>query len=265
MNLFQLALASLALLQPLAAVASSTVDPYVVMRAIDERPRGGDQTMTTTFRLVRKSGEERVRRLRTYWKDYRGVQGGLFSKRIAVFDSPPDLEGTAFLVFSYLDPALEDDRWAYLPALRKVRRIAGGDRGQSFFGTDLSYEDLAERNAEEDSHKYVRTEQLDGRTHYVIESTPRDPSFPYSKRLLWVDPGSATASRIEYFDRQGREEKVLALEWQHVEGIWAWKRLEMQTLRTRHRTIVEVEEVHHRRGLEDALFSESALQLGVHP
>lgn len=265
MNLVQMLFASVAVLLPAAGTASSGVDPDVVMRAIDERPRGGDQTMTTTFRLVRKGGEERVRRLRTYWKDYRDLRGDLYSKRLAVFDSPPDLEGTAFLVFSYLDPELEDDRWAYLPALRKVRRIAGGDRGQSFFGTDLSYEDLAERNAEEDIHEYLRTDILEGRIHHLIESTPRDTSFPYSKRRLWVDPESSTVSRIEYFDRQGREQKVLILEWQSVDSIWAWKRLEMQTLRTGHRTIVEVEKVLHGQGLGDALFSESALQLGIRP
>jgi outer membrane lipoprotein-sorting protein len=164
-----------------------------------------------------------------------------------------------------MDPSSEDDRWAYLPALRKVRRIAGGDRGQSFFGTDLSYEDLAERNATEDTHRYVRTEALNGRTHYVIESTPRDASFPYSKRILWVDPATSTVSKIKYFDAQGRQEKVLLLEWQQADSVWAWKRLDMQTLRTGHRTIVEVDQVQHGVGLADALFSESALQLGAHP
>lgn len=249
-----------------AAVAGgepNNPDSLALMRAIDARPRGGDQRMIATWRLLGKRGAERVRTLRSYWKDYRGERGGLYSKRIVVFDAPPDLADTAFLVVSYLDPSRDDDRWTYLPALRKVRRIAGNDRGQSFFGTDFAYEDLAERDAEEDEHAFVRSEPLGGVPHQVIDSTPRDPRFPYAKRRLWVNPASATVSRIEFVDRAGRTEKVLTIQWQEVGGIWAWSHLEMETLRTRHRTVVDVREVAHGRGLGDALFSEGTLRMGA--
>jgi hypothetical protein len=249
----------------LYAIRAIAVDPYELMREIDSRPRGADQSMVATWRLIGRDGSERVRMLRTYWKDYRTQKGQVFSKRIAVFDSPPDISDTAFLVVSYVDASRDDDRWIYLPALRKVRRIAGGDRGQSFFGTDFAYEDLAERTADEDRHVLLRSESLNGKLHYVVESTPIDSAFPYSKRILFVDPVTATTSRIEYFDRRGNEIKVLVLDWQNVQGIWDWRRLEMLTLRTSHRTVMEVDSIGHRTGLPDALFGESALQLGVHP
>jgi hypothetical protein len=35
-----------------------------------------------------------------------------------------------------------DDRWLYLPATRKVRRIPASDRGDYFLGTDFTYEDI---------------------------------------------------------------------------------------------------------------------------
>ncbi len=235
------------------------------MRQLDARPRGADQEMVATWRLIRSEGSERVRTLRTYWKDYRGGTSQTFSKRIAVFDSPPDLADTAFLVVSYVAASRDDDRWIYLPALRKVRRIAGGDRGQSFFGTDFAYEDLAERTADEDRFVFLRSEIVNGALHHIVEATPIDSAFPYSKRVLWVNPASATTSRIVYYDRKGKESKVLLLDWQSVDGIWDWKRLQMQTLRTGHRTVVEIEEVHHELGLSDALFGTNALQLGAHP
>lgn len=249
----------------IAASQAQAIDANDLMRQVDARPRGADQGMVATWRLIRSGGSERVRALRTYWKDYRGGTNLTFSKRIAVFDSPPDLADTAFLVVSHVDVNRDDDRWIYLPALRKVRRIAGGDRGQSFFGTDFAYEDLAERTADEDRFVLIRSEVVNNVLHHVVEATPIDPAFPYSKRVLWVNPASKTTSRIVYYDRNGKENKVLVLDWQRVDGIWEWKRLEMQTLRTGHRTVVEVQEVHHELGLSDALFSTNALQLGANP
>ena len=249
----------------LFSVRATAVDPEELMRQIDVRPRGGDQSMVATWRLIRHDKSERVRTLRTYWKDYRDRKEQVFSKRVAVFDSPPDISDTAFLVVSYVDPNRDDDRWIYLPALRKVRRVAGGDRGQSFFGTDFAYEDLAERTADEDRHVLLRSELVNGALHYVVESTPIDSAFPYSKRILWVNPANATTSRIEYFDDNGNESKVLVLDWQNVHGVWDWRRLEMLTLRTGHRTVMEVDRIEHGNGLADALFSESAIQLGAHP
>jgi hypothetical protein len=258
------AAAGATLLAVIAGAARADVDVNAVMRAIDVRDRGRDQVMTAAWTLVDKSGAERKRTLRSYWKDFRGDPGGgVFSKRIVVFDAPPDLSGTAFLVWSPLDRGRDDDRWVYLPALRKVRRIAGRDRGQSFFGTDFAYEDLAERTAEEDVHRFLRDETTRAGVRHVVESTPRDPAYPYAKRILWVDPASATATRIEFFDRQGRPSKTLSVDWQNAGGIWAWRRLEMVTARTGHRTVVDVTQVLHNQGLPDALFSESSLKLGV--
>jgi outer membrane lipoprotein-sorting protein len=246
-----------------AGGARAEVDADAVMRAIDARERGRDQTMMSTWTLVERSGSERRRVLRSYWRDFRGEGGAIHSKRIVVFDAPPDLADTAFLVSSPLAADRDDDRWIYLPALRKVRRIAGRDRGQSFFGTDFAYEDLAERSADEDTHRFLRTERTAQGERQLIESVPKDATFPYAKRDLWVDPTNHTVTRIEFFDRKGRAAKTLTVAWQRVDGIWAWRRLEMRSALKGHRTVVEVTSVRHNTRLPDALFNEASLRLGV--
>src|SRR5262245_38464178 len=57
--------------------------------------------------------------------------------------SPFDMRGQRFLVYRYKN-ALErdDDAWAYIPSLRRVRRISSGERADSLFGTDFTFEDL---------------------------------------------------------------------------------------------------------------------------
>jgi sterol desaturase/sphingolipid hydroxylase (fatty acid hydroxylase superfamily) len=257
-----LVLISCSALLPDATHAQAAPDPRALMEAVDRRDRGGDQVMKSTWRLIRRSGQERVRVLRSYWKDYRSGAGGVYSKRVVIFESPPDLEDTSFLIVSHRDPSRDDDRWVYLPALRKVRRIAGRDRGGSFFGSEFAYEDLAERDASEDAHALVRSENRAGRLLHVVDSTPREPGFAYSKRRQWIDAADATVVRVEFFVAHEQLKKHLDISWQRVDGIWAWRELEMQTVASGARTIVEVGEVRHGAGLADAIFSDTTLRLG---
>ena len=56
------------------------------------------------------------------------------------FTYPNDIRNTAFLVWEH--PGADDERFLYLPALGRVRRIAGQEKDESFVGSDLSYEDI---------------------------------------------------------------------------------------------------------------------------
>jgi len=55
--------------------------------------------------------------------------------------SPFDLRGTMFLLYRYRDNK-EDDTWAYIPALRRVRRIAATQKSDSLLGTEFTLEDF---------------------------------------------------------------------------------------------------------------------------
>jgi hypothetical protein len=256
------ALLSLALAAP-PVLGEDSLDGRQVMQCVDARPRGGDQVLSTTWRLRKKSGRERVRKTRSYWRDYRALDGGMRSKRLIVFESPADLRDMGFLVWSYADSEADDTRWIYLPALRKIRRIAGRDRGKSFAGTEFNYEDLDDREIDEEAHSLVELTQLDGRRVYVVDSRPHDTDSGYTRRRQYVDVENCIVPRIEYFNRHDQLERTLTVEWQKVDDIWDWARLEMQNERSGNRTTVEVTEVQHTSGLDDWTFSENALRDGV--
>jgi hypothetical protein len=55
--------------------------------------------------------------------------------------TPFDLRGTMFLLYRYRDDK-EDDTWAYIPALRRVRRIAATQKSDSLLGTEFTLEDF---------------------------------------------------------------------------------------------------------------------------
>jgi hypothetical protein len=55
--------------------------------------------------------------------------------------TPFDLRGTMFLLYRYTTDK-EDDTWAYIPALRRVRRIAATQKSDSLLGTEFTLEDF---------------------------------------------------------------------------------------------------------------------------
>ena len=56
-------------------------------------------------------------------------------KSLTVFHTPRDVRGTALLTFSHgVDP---DDQWLYLPALRRVKRIASNNQSGPFMGSEF--------------------------------------------------------------------------------------------------------------------------------
>jgi len=56
--------------------------------------------------------------------------------------TPFDLRGTMFLLYRYDVESKEDDTWAYIPALRRVRRIAATQKSDSLLGTEFTLEDF---------------------------------------------------------------------------------------------------------------------------
>ena len=65
------------------------------------------------------------------------------------FVSPADVKGTKFLSYSHIKK--DDDQWLYLPALKRVKRIASKNKSGSFMGSEFSYEDLSSFDAD----KYI--------------------------------------------------------------------------------------------------------------
>ena len=128
-----------------------------IMTKVDQQESGDDQKSSATFQLINKRGQKRVRDTLRLWKDYNS-KDGFDVKMITFFKSPPDVRGTGFLSWSYWDDKKDDDQWLYLPALRKVRRIASNNKGDYFMGTDFTYDDMGERKVKQDHHKLVKEE-----------------------------------------------------------------------------------------------------------
>lgn len=228
---------------------------------VDEREDGDDQISEANWTLTNSKGKTRKRHTLRYWKDYDG-NDGLSSKSFIYFNFPPDVKDTTFLSWSQEDAEADDDQWIYLPALRKVRRIASGDKENSFMGSDIIYDDMADREVEEDSHKLLRVEEENGTKFYVLESIPKKVKYIYSKKLRWVNAENWTEPRIEFYDRKGRLLKIWTTDWAQIDGIWNWQRTVVENQLTGHKTELMISNVRFNQNIKESVFTERSLRKG---
>src|SRR4051812_5342424 len=119
--------------------------------------------------------------------------GGQGDKSLIRFLSPNDIKGTALLVWEH--PNADDERFLYLPAIGRVRRIAGEEKQQSFVGSDLTYEDIGGRDIAEYMYTFADENATwtspDGSkvAAWGLESRARDrnAAFPRSLSLVLKD------------------------------------------------------------------------------
>jgi outer membrane lipoprotein-sorting protein len=237
-----------------------------IARRINARDEGETLSRSIRMQLIDKRGHERERDTRSFRKYY-----GADKKTAIFFVSPQSIRNTAFLTFDYADPERDDDQWIYLPALRKVRRISASDRGDSFFGTDLTYDDVKRETKVtiEDYHwKTVGEERLGDYPCYVLEALPVDDAtereLGYSKVRSWVDSEIWMVRRADYWDIHGDLlKRVDVEEIRLVQGIWTPHRIEVRNVKKGHRSIFTFSQVDYAGGIDDDLFTERMLRRGA--
>lgn len=172
----------------------------------------------------------------------------VFWKELTGFFSPYDIRGTAFIIFRYSDPQRTDDGWAYVPSLRRVRRISAEVKSDSLMGTEHTLEDFysfsgrpLEWNWKFHGWKdmlvaYGQTKWDDDGVRYggpdgwltneiwsirkvgLLERFPKDPRHPYTSVLFTVDAETWEGSQMVAFDRKGKLWKLWQWGYQWTEN-----------------------------------------------
>jgi len=174
--------------------------------------------------LVDSGGKETVRLLRVKTREKLGDG----NQSIAVFDKPADLKGTAFLSYTHINK--DDDQWLYLPALKRVKRIAVRNKTSPFMGSEFSYEDLASTEVKKYTYQYVGEDNINDQPSFVIERFPNDPYSGYSKHKVWVEKERYIPLKIEYFDLKNNLRKTLLNTHYklHLDRFWRAHEMHMQ-------------------------------------
>lgn len=229
--------------------------PDIVQKAQDKQfPQNSVSDLTMV--LINKRGQERVRKLLTKRKDY----GDQEAKSVAYFLSPSDVKGTAFLVWENKDKA--NDVFLYLPALKKIRRIASEQKHQSFMGSDFSYADMENRNVDDSDHRMLPEGDLDGRSCWVIESVPKpDSDSEYGKLITWVHKEDFVPYKVDFYDKKGRLYKVMrVLRAGPVGKKILPLHFSMEDVQKNHKTEITLNKIEIDQEISDEEFTHRAIQ-----
>lgn len=233
-----------------------------IMIKVDEQQDVKSQYAKTKMTLINKRGKTRIRDVLRYEKSYYGEKG-IDTKTLIFFEYPPDIRGTGLLLWSYEDIKKDDDRWLYLPALKKIKRIAGESKNNYFMGTDFTYDDMGGREVDEDTHELLGQDEIDGINCYKVQSIPVDKNDMYSKKFGWVIPEKWVVFKVDFYDKRGKLIKELrASDFREVSNIWTTFKLHMNNFGKNHQTVIEVEDMKYNIEIKDQVFMKTTLQRG---
>jgi predicted RND superfamily exporter protein len=226
-----------------------------VAREADRRDSGWRSSVVEVrMTLMNAHGQTSERRMRSAMLEVTGDG----DRTLVVFDEPADVKGSAVLTYSHASAA--DDQWLYLPAVRRVKRIASSNKAGPFMGSEFAFEDLASQEIEKYTYRLVGEDTLGGLPAFVVERDPVDPQSGYTRQRVWYDQSHYRPLKIDYFDRKDAPLKTLTYErYQAYGAFWRARAQLMVNHQTGKRTRVEFDEYRLDAGLTPADFEVARL------
>ena len=239
-------------------VQAAAQDAAAIVRQSRNRITAATTQTRSRWVITARNGSVTERLIDQYSKDDAAGNG----RTMIVFQQPASVAGTRFL--SMDTGRGGSNQWIFLPSLGKSRRIAASEGSGSFMATDFSYDDIssADRDADLDTHRILREENLAGRACYVIESRPKDTSYQYSRMVQWIDRSNNVTWRIDLYDRRGDHVKTLEiLELRDVQGRLSPVRTRMTTVGGGNTTI-NTEILRYDEAIPESVFTVNYLETG---
>jgi outer membrane lipoprotein-sorting protein len=248
------ALVQLLGLPPVSAAGPSTAGPNVeeiLGKVLGSDPWGiGGAVMSARATLKDKRGATSTLSLVARSRRYDPP----FSKSIVRFTAPADLAGAGFLQIQKREG--DDERFLFLPELKRSRRIAGNLRGTSFMGTDFSFADLDRRDLRESTSTKLSDENVGPHPCFRVQSIPKRSDSPYERIELWIRKDNYLPLKMKLYDRA----KVLlktftAQEVRRVSGHWYITRSRMVNHVQTHETELVIENITPATDISDDEFT----------
>jgi outer membrane lipoprotein-sorting protein len=181
------------------------------------------------------------------------------SKSIVRFSAPPDLAGAGFLQIQKRDG--DDDRYLFLPELKRSRRISGNLRANAFMGTDFSFADLDRRDLRDSDARLTGDEPVGRWPCYVLDLVPKREDAQYSHIEMWVRKDNFLTLRMKMYDKGGVLQKTFeAIEVKRVSGQWFISKSRMQDVQHEHTTELVLDDIEVRSDIGDDEFTVRALE-----
>ena len=182
------------------------------------------------------------------------------NKSVAVFQKPASVKDTRFLMVE--NDGRDDDRWIYLPALKKVRRIASSEGSTSFIG-EITYDDMAV-GGDDRKHTLLKEDVVAGEEVYIVESVGTDPSKgQYGRIVSAISKTKWLPVKVDMFDKQNKLLKVLeTLEFKEIQGSWTSMKLKMSNVQNGNATTLTFQILEYGKNIPAGVFTTKFLETG---
>lgn len=229
-------------------------DARQIVEEAQRRSRAASERYEGTLQVIDARGKVTEKR---WIYDRLGSHGN--SKAVLRFTAPAEVKGVALLILNHSDRA--SDQWMWTPAIQRERRIALQDRSTRFFGTDFSFEDLEERDADQYDYRMLGEENVEGAVCWKIESRPKQTkASQYTRSVVWIRKENYTPARIENFIKDQLVRRADYRDVQNVQGIWTPRLIEMADLRRNSRTLLKLEKLQYNVPMKEGDFTLQALR-----
>jgi outer membrane lipoprotein-sorting protein len=241
-------------LAALGALPAFAQDARAIVAESIQRSRADSQRYEGVLEVIDPKRKVSTKR---WIYERKGAAGS--AKAVLRFTEPAEVKGVALLIVNHPDRA--SDQWMWTPAVQRERRIAFQDRKTRFFGTDFTFEDLEERDADRAEYKLLGEETIDGVAAWKIQSIPKsDARSQYSKLILWIAKPDYTVRRVDGYDGDALLRRMLYSNYEKVQGVPTARRLEIQDEKRGSRTVMTLDKLQYNVPLLDESFTLQALR-----
>jgi outer membrane lipoprotein-sorting protein len=176
------------LLTLLAASASADEVDQILAKADENLTKVKDLTYDGQLEVVRGG---RVTKTIKFVAKLKGL-----NKRLVKFTAPGDVRGMAILTN-------EDGlMYVYMPAYKRVRRVATHVQNQGFMGSDISAEEMSSAAWSVGWKAVIKSQNA---KQWVIGLKPKAGNeTTYSKQVIYISKKGGYVTKVESFDKRGK-------------------------------------------------------------
>ena len=200
--------------------------------------------------LIDSDGNRKERRIKIWTKKKGGE-----TMRLMKFISPAEYRNVGFLSIT------EDRMYVYLPEFGRVRRISSSAKSDRFMGSDLSYDDLG--TSRRAKHYNAEIIKEDEKTWTLLLTRKKGSDKPYPKIELTVDKSNFTTVQSKMYDEGGSLWKIMKAEHQKSGKYWIAKKIEVEDVKAKHKTVLEFINVKTDVKIPKRVFSKRTLKKRV--
>jgi hypothetical protein len=217
-----------------------------------------DHIQVIRLETMSGSGRSMSRRIQVTRK-----QSSRPGKALLRFLDPFDVRRTSILLLENDEGS--DDLYVYLPATGITKHLSSAQKGDSFFGTDLAYEDLEPKYAKDYSATYQSGGSENDRGCKLVVAIPKaSAASSYEMMVSCIEPLWGVITWTDFY-RRNRVVKRLEINSESVREVDSHRiafEMSVESLSRGTKTSVVTERYESRPAIPDRLFSTWNLQAG---